>query len=142
MIRDPRFDQIESIISEMVKEAYERGRKDALEVIVKAATGQTGRTLIYEDDDTVQATGVLYNRVRIVEGVRRRAPRGSVETVIKRTLDKYPEGATVRQIMDERQSEGEQMIVDSSIRGELRRGAGTKYEEKGDRWHYANSPFL
>jgi hypothetical protein len=134
MAVDQRVHQIESLIAEIARDAYERGRKDALDAIVRAATGQTGAldgSKPSQPKPPIQVIGELFLG-------RKRAPRGSVETVIRRALDRNPDGATLSQILDYRESDGERMIADSSIRGDLRRGNGTKYKEIGDRWFYAN----
>ena len=133
MTEDARLNQIHTLLDEAVADAYERGRKDAFDAIAKLASGQTGVSVNAEQTPLKPRPRVLRKEF----SDRKRAPRGSVETVIRRALDQNPNGATLRHIMDARESEGERMVADSSIRGDLRRGLGTKYKEIGDRWFYA-----
>jgi hypothetical protein len=134
MIEDPRINQIHSLVSGAVKDAYERGRRDALDAVVKAAIGQTGGVDISNLSRPAPPIQVVGEKI----GLRKRAPRGSVGIVIRRALDANPDGATLHQIMDSRKSEGELLMADSSIRGELRRDDGMVYKKIGDRWFYAN----
>jgi hypothetical protein len=121
--------------------AYERGRGDAARAIMEAASGAIGvvtpltTTTVARDAPDQIASGFPIHR----SNGRQRAPRGSVEIVIGRALDAFGDaGATVRDMMEYRQSEGELMIVDSSIRGRLRRGAQLgEFREIGDKWFRA-----
>jgi hypothetical protein len=134
MIVNHGMEQIQSIVMDLVKDAYERGRKDATDAIFKAATGQSANLNDRTQFDSIPSPDLTATSV----AGRKRAPRGSVERVIRRALDANPGGVTIRQIMDMRETEGERMIADSSIRGELRRGIGARYKEVRDRWFYVN----
>jgi hypothetical protein len=136
MARDTRLEQIDRIFEDAIKDAYERGRKDALAAILKAATGEADTAFVDIKPTNREVTASTISQ----DWVRKRAPRGSVAVVIRRSLDRHPEGATIRQMMDAREGEDELMIVGASIRGELRRFEGEKYISEGDRWHYAKAP--
>lgn len=139
MILDNRLSQVEKIFNAAVNEAYERGRKDALAAIMLAASAQVKPSSAEIDQRPISKP----HDSKLLEPNfgRVRAPRGSVEVVIKRTIENSGgNGASVREMMESRVGDGEMMIVDSSIRSQLRRGQRSgEYIEINERWFLANS---
>lgn len=133
MIEDPRIKQAFELIASVVADAYQRGRADAVDAMIKAASG----ALQQETPQKKQLVPVIHHAsFSDNDEARQRAPRGSAERVIKRAIaSSEGKGATVQDIMSVREGELEMMLVDSSIRGELRRGEKTgKYIEIDGRW--------
>jgi hypothetical protein len=133
MIDDSKLKEAFALIAEVVTASYERGRTDAINAMLQAASGamqQSPPQKLYKP--------LLHTVHSDVEEGRTRAPRGSAERVIKRALsDASVLGATVQEIMAAREGDLEMMLVDSSIRGELRRGEKSnppKYVEIDGRW--------
>ena len=132
MTDDPKLKQAFALISEVVANAYERGRSDAIDAMLQAAAGAKQ-----------QVSGPAHTSALVVaddadDDGRKRAPRGSAERVIRRAIaGAGSAGATVAQMLDARKGELEMMLADSSIRGELRRGEKAdpqKYVEIDGRW--------
>lgn len=132
MSDDPRVRQAFALIAEAVSDAYQRGKADAISAMVAAASGALQQPQAATPTKILSATP----RAMSEDDGRTRAPRGSAERVIKRAIAQSgANGATVADIISARAGELEMMLVDSSIRGELRRGekAG-KYVEIDGRW--------
>jgi hypothetical protein len=133
MATDSRLQEAFLLIEQSLADAYARGRADAIDAMLKAASGvKLQSNQIHESPASINTV-----RVRDEDG-RQRAPRGSAERVIRRAIALVGDkGVTVSEIMEAREGELELMLADSSIRGELRRGEKLlpqKYVEINGRW--------
>jgi hypothetical protein len=135
MADDLKLNQAIALISEAIADAYQRGKADAINAMVAAASGamQQGGSVI-----APSLTLAAHESSQNDEGGRVRAPKGSAERVIRRAINAASDkGAAVSEIMAARDGELEMMLAESSIRGELRRGEKSnpqKYVEIEGRW--------
>jgi hypothetical protein len=116
------------MIRKIEADAYERGKADAIARIMAAASGVTSPPHVEQPSAT--------EPVDKEDGVRKRAPRGSVGRLVQRVITAAADqGAIGADFMEARNGDLEMMIQESSIRSELRRGreAG-EYIEKEGRW--------
>lgn len=139
MSDDPKIEQALALIAEAISDAYERGRADAIAAMVAAVKGAKQQTPAWTTAPILAFT--IPDQAKREKNVdsRTRAPRGSAERVIKRAIETAKgSGVTVPDIMAARNGPLELKLVDSSIRGELRRGAKAgKYMEHDGRWFEA-----
>jgi hypothetical protein len=136
MSADPKLIEAFALISAAVDAAYERGRKDAIDAMLRAASGALHDARPDALRDSIVLPSLAPDGPPNDWEDRKRAPRGSAERVIRRAiLASAGNGASMPDIIAARQGELEMMLVDSSLRGELRRGEKTgKYQEIAGRW--------
>ncbi|MCP8940614.1 hypothetical protein NK718_18975 [Alsobacter sp. SYSU M60028] len=121
------FNLIRKAFEKVADEAYARGQaseRDRIRGLIASAT-------------VIHPPTVTVSPPTAKDRARKRAPKGSVATLIERSLKaRGAWGATTAEIMGDRAGEAESLIQISSVRGELRRGAATgKYEENtSGRW--------
>lgn len=141
-----KLDEAFDIIRKAIADAYERGRADAVSAMMNAVAGNslpTPQNEIITQTKVVSTENQIALQASAASTERQRAERGSVGRVIQRTLQqKGPSGALVSDIVAARAGELENMIAESSIRGELRRGQRRgEYIEKSGRWYSSHDLF-
>ena len=136
------MDELAAIIKRAEDGAYARGRADANKDLLahlsaqatpaKRAAPQPEKTLTKGEEKAIP-------RIRPLEGVRLRAPRGVVPAFVSRVLSKQP-NVTPKEILAHVETEFERMIKPPSLRSELRNGRKQgRYRSEFGRWSLANT---
>lgn len=128
---DGTIEQIAALVRELVAEAERRGEQKALDRI-RAAIG-------VGDESTAPLAARAQQRddpsPDDVATIRRRAPKGSVGTLVDRALANDG-GLTLAEIGATAQNDLERMIASTSIRAHLKKGEGAGvYREDAGRWY-------
>jgi len=169
MTKDVVFEGFDTIIDQMraaIAKAYQRGAADErsrFSELLKPVLGESGAAkngkyktagADTQKHQIISATGeaVLSSRKGkarkavtssgIADEKRIRAPRGSVELLVRRVLtQRAQDGAALVDFMDARAGDLEQMIKEVSLRSELNRGVEKgRYIYDNSRWVLAAEP--
>ncbi|MFZ1430932.1 MAG: hypothetical protein WAS21_29745 [Geminicoccaceae bacterium] len=128
---DGTIDQIATLVRELVAEAERRGEQKALDRIRAAigvgdeSTAPLAARAQQPDDPSSDDAATI----------RRRAPKGSVGTLVDRALANDG-GLTLAEIGATAQNDLERMIAGTSIRAHLKKGEGAGvYREEAGKWY-------
>ena len=127
-------ERISALIAAIEGEAYERGRADARNEVLKALGAAEGSK---RRPDTASGGRPVNTKRRA--GARRRAPRGSVRRLVQRVLGDHP-GSIPSEIAGPAADDVERSVKLASIRIELRNGlAQRRYLADNGRWSLAGA---
>lgn len=125
--------RLSALVAEIDATAYARGKADARKEVLAALEAAT--TLASRPRGNRAPLGCPAGKART--GAGRRAPRGTVRTLVERAL-RDQLASTPSEILDCAASDGERLVKLTSIRVELHAGPRQgRYESKGGRWSLA-----
>ena len=138
------FEMIRSVLHRAEHDAFQRGYEAALARMAEFAKNAHRTPDLAQPADSI-AGPIEGQPVEDVEGqeeprgVRKRAPKGLVRTVVKRALRERP-GQTPGEIEGWAQTDEERLIQSSSYRSELHAGMRKGlYRNEGGRWFLAEN---